>query len=1007
MPCHILLFLYLLMLHQIFFVLRGENLAIRSHNTCTGAFMDHIPYEKLAEDLPTPFVEDYVHWMDIAAQFVDLRLLDNMWGVQAKWRINLVTHEMTLQQVPTPQRLLEPRSLTFQCLFSQNLWQLEDSSFVIAVLHSDQCIRVSLPRFKLDFSVNVGGILGSLKCETFSGMVVDRDQSIPTWYGLETKLVLKEPTTSNGLLTPRRFILVPNGSIAYKMDALQSHVNVIINTNPSQSRHVRYFRYEVDSALCLLRCSGSLESQLYKSYLHALTSNSIPDTLTGRTGAEEALSVINSATCQSFMRLSRHDTKLLKLISQLTPVRQYYPSHLKVMQTIDWLDLPASSQRAAYAHRVDALIAYDRELALFSDALPNTFAAHSPVHLLNRAGARESLLPLINILNVCATPCPEDKHRNQAGSTTIQSDCPAYTTARVVWSNITAGTSIPVRTSPAALNLYPSFFEKWENMTTGRVETDQLSYSRVWLSRTDFGATWLSLYQSCCSDALLLKRKMFKLLFSLPAFAMTLASTEYFDLVLCLMAFASNSSVFRRISVPVHATYELSFGMEPSLEQIAEIIQKQQHSLSETPSHSLSRYRNEEPYDHDKRRRLHYNDKCATLHRDIAECLVQAWHRRAWHGSICPGSATGYFSINVIDREARLLFDHCLHNGELRDYADKVEAALKTLHLPSSVTHHTDDHLLLMRLGPTHHTETQSYVPVESSVPTLNELILRREPPRVVVPLLPKTIGTPSPNPMHYSSDGALTLRGLLTSFCEEFDDGLEHVYGSGMHKSLDHIEGLPRHVDTVGGSSLDSPFLKAAVEAYYNICRCQFEAQVQEVKAALEPRFQWEHAIDSAGLWPVRNIRTILAQLQQKQWRVLDIEWKRVLIHLAHNLLCYQQCERVIRFTANSMIVDLEKELKNSCDIDIEFSMQHPDDLLIQVCSIILLPTCALFITTEPRLRTTSWQERFRKQLLPKCLSLVTAPTWKMFFTNLIWARGSQQLLSPWSPRLSQMDNA
>lgn len=70
---------------------------------------------------------------------------------------------------------------------------------------------------------------------------------------------------------------------------------------------------------------------LYKSYLHAVTSSCFPDMLTGRTGTEEALTVLGQGSMYSFTSLGQTEKWLLSLLATLTPKREYYPKHLKVI----------------------------------------------------------------------------------------------------------------------------------------------------------------------------------------------------------------------------------------------------------------------------------------------------------------------------------------------------------------------------------------------------------------------------------------------------------------------------------------------------------------------------------------------------------------------------------------------------------------------------------------------------------------------------------------------------
>lgn len=82
--------------------------------------------------------------------------------------------------------------------------------------------------------------------------------------------------------------------------------------------------------------NGSLQSKLVVCHLHALTSHCLPDELTGRTGTEQALTILRSASLRSFEYLREADVMKLKAIAKLTPGRQFYPKNLQAMETVEW-----------------------------------------------------------------------------------------------------------------------------------------------------------------------------------------------------------------------------------------------------------------------------------------------------------------------------------------------------------------------------------------------------------------------------------------------------------------------------------------------------------------------------------------------------------------------------------------------------------------------------------------------------------------------------------------------
>jgi hypothetical protein len=138
-----------------------------------------------------------------------------------------------------------------------------------------------------------------------------------------------------------------------------------IDTGSSQ--HRSYHHYQIDRQLGRLVDSGSLKSTLYRCYLHAVTAHCLPDELTGRTGTEEALATLASASVRSFLSLDHIEIHLLGLLAQLTPRRQYYPEHLRVVQKVTWQNLSPLSQHDSFDRFVQSILDRAKMPSLFHE----------------------------------------------------------------------------------------------------------------------------------------------------------------------------------------------------------------------------------------------------------------------------------------------------------------------------------------------------------------------------------------------------------------------------------------------------------------------------------------------------------------------------------------------------------------------------------------------------------------------------------------------------------------
>ncbi len=130
--------------------------------------------------------------------------------------------------------------------------------------------------------------------------------------------------------------------------------------------------YLVDGKLDRLVNSGSLRSNFLLTYLHAPISPRLPDPLTGRTGTEEGLRILRSATAVSFERHDGDCSNLLRVIAGVSPVRNYYPRHLICMKEAErpaqfsWL-----SQHDFYG-AIQAIRAHARDYKVFFHCEPIT-----------------------------------------------------------------------------------------------------------------------------------------------------------------------------------------------------------------------------------------------------------------------------------------------------------------------------------------------------------------------------------------------------------------------------------------------------------------------------------------------------------------------------------------------------------------------------------------------------------------------------------------------------------
>jgi hypothetical protein len=164
----------------------------------------------------------------------------------------------------------------------------------------------------------------------------------------------REPTAHG-----QRSILVPFGVISYKRNG--PHVAVQVNNSGD------YGRFAINEILGRLDCPAEPRLLYLKAAFHAYTSFALPDSLTGRTGTEEALHCLRSGYCQPWTPLTIGPLQSLLPIAALTPRREYYPSDLRTMQKPFWNPhLTVAIQSDALREAVQIILRKSEQLSVFS-----------------------------------------------------------------------------------------------------------------------------------------------------------------------------------------------------------------------------------------------------------------------------------------------------------------------------------------------------------------------------------------------------------------------------------------------------------------------------------------------------------------------------------------------------------------------------------------------------------------------------------------------------------------
>ncbi len=266
-------------------------------------------------DLPAELVENCVHWLNLTTGCLEIRRRPAIWKKRDRdWEVDIPGRRARRGNVT----LVNPQSDLFSQVASVfHRFEQPEKLTVYQPIAKKGTLSVELRHLELSFYVNDNGLLEcrQLKAE------VDPDQDAGTWYGLQSKIVLRD------VISQKRSVIIPLGEV--KCSRRGMHVDAYINGTQE------YARYNIDEILCRLSCPPEPRLLYTSALCHALTSFCIPDTLTGRTGTQEAFSILRSGISQPW-NPEKDNAAILRPLEKLSPRREYYPPEIKRLQKITW-----------------------------------------------------------------------------------------------------------------------------------------------------------------------------------------------------------------------------------------------------------------------------------------------------------------------------------------------------------------------------------------------------------------------------------------------------------------------------------------------------------------------------------------------------------------------------------------------------------------------------------------------------------------------------------------------
>ncbi|KAJ1300163.1 hypothetical protein OPQ81_011915 [Rhizoctonia solani] len=872
-----------------------------------------VPHEQLLDDFPLFLTEDYHHWVNLENKSMEFRPRSYPWCTDhCQWLLQLDdSGKTTLRNKTDSTFLLNIHSPAFKSL-SRSICPLESNRYLHFTRSVDGLVELELPRMRLSFFINRDS---QLESRNFRGQVLDENQSAGTLFGLKNQLLLRSKGAVTQSLPRSRSVLIPDGDIEYM--AYAHHVSVSIRFD--SRRDVCVYRYKIDEDLGCLSTDGGLTSRLFKIYLHALTSNCLPDPLTGWTGTEGALHELSQASSSSFEQINVKQAGLLKAIGLLTPKREYYPAHLKCMQRIHWLNLPSLSQHFGFSFAAAAVLRRADVLQIFH---PVDFkleecitVLETPDTLLKRATRRMAMYYPSDttgcVLHIMGSTKALDNV--YAGRDSLTGDWEeAGQASRWASSLVYQKWGNPVYQSYDLVALAKS----WDILHDTN-ELKALSYSSDWF-RIRLESSWISLYNLLRHARNNSNKYILAACLASVAFGKTLST----DLVLVFLAFATNPE-FQDLDPPSQRRFEFENGYTPTTERVERLVSAFARPVESSPARDLARKVGEMDYELYLRRVNYYNSNLPNHRSQFVKNFMNQWPRTDPQPSVQlhpPNSEhSQWFFIQSCLESTREYFLSCIWNIKIRDHLRAVERVLS----PPSTFVGTS-----FRCIPQKGMDPLVASPVSSdpwnrfNVSALMRFRHAPEPADIIL------FSKFSVSRRIRKSTDTSRLGNLFSEF-RHSQNPLSRQYAVDLEKSRLELNAKP-------SMSLPRQLSSATITDLEQIrerCMSNLDSEFRHLNSVLSPQTDIERVISVAGVWPRVTSRTILQQLSFKNRSHLDLlpKWKDQLIGFAQVFADYQRSQRLVEIAESKNAEEFYREL-DLASSESDPGLDDPDWLLVQI---------------------------------------------------------------------------
>ena len=840
-------------------------------------------------DLPSSLIQDCVHWLNINKKVVDIRRKPAVWKTRrSDWTLDFSSRRAKRRNV----FLVDPNSDL--CWRVAGIFDhFEDPQRLTVFQPKRSSLSVEMRFLELSFRVDHKGML---RCQELDA-VIDPNQDAGCFYGLTSKIVLRDAKNPE-----KRSIITAMGPLTCERHGI--HVSVRAASGD------QYGRFQIDDVLGRITCPHEPFLIYAKAQFHAFTSFVIPDPLTGRTGAHEAMHILTAASSAPWSPLGGSPISVLRQIKTLAPTREYYPKDKRRLQTITWNEkLTMNIQYDRYDYLVENILTKSNRLQAFDPANKSDIDVEfkSPSHLSRRGEAHRWLYehwshawgsPPVSRKNKVYKPRDRDVDLPQA--TNVH---------RVVKLLRRQPFSLPP-TKPLS-----AFLQDWQ-IIGGFQQTSEIApTSFEFLDDIKISERWGQFVEFCRnSDA----QNSYDLVFLLAL--MAFAPKPEMDMIYIFAAFGSVPKL-KALPTPLSSSFtELKTHAWFTTDSILS-------SISNAYIGFIPTARKEKQ---NRRAREQHQKLCEAESKRLASFILDQWPNYEI-------SLDGFDSTLVdVERAFKAItpeIERLRHNKELSEYAGKVQEIL--------------EHHIVAR---------DECVPKPWSAKNANFFALHRDP---TIPSLPE--GMRIQNSKVYSSQTKSYFKSFLDQASAVVDqvfqqfsskvlvpendelsnilsaytnspDVLRQEYGNDLKQSLAALENCTRQA-----TLQQMPPTPEAVKGQIVKARATLNKQIGYISEALSPKHGRLAWLKLANLWPCLTLVTLLELLRSNSPHHLEQTWIESLVTCGLLVTTLQRLRRIENAVLTGDQRISQEELRNVGHENWKPS-EFPDWLLLEIDSNLLI---------------------------------------------------------------------